>query len=332
MALYTLRVRPTYTQGDQYFSVEGTSPAKALAEILRKSDIPPTVVECQLTGGGMDQCWKTFDFSKPNIHMTEVLVELSRADAENDGPPKVPEPGKKLPPQIFGAYRIIFDGTPVWVAPVRASGPRSTLLLYLSEDTRDDLVRAIEGWDEEFKRWVSVYTFAKPLTVREAIDVLADTATEKRTAGMFNPNLFTASPTSVKTLEFRRPPKTYEAAIEELQRIHDLKTQDYGAHEDPYANLRATEALGIPAWVGVVLRMKDKMFRLEAEARRVIERSIIYGSGIDADMEFARQGIDTPKHLRVEYTDGQVNESTLDSILDLANYALIAVELYNEPV
>lgn len=88
----------------------------------------------------------------------------------------------------------------------------------------------------------------------------------------------------------------FESIVQELIALHDLKQADYGRDADPFANVRASEEFGIPAWLGSVLRGNDKMSRLKT---------------------FAQKG--TLK-----------NESVEDSLKDLANYAIIALCLWRE--
>ena len=51
--------------------------------------------------------------------------------------------------------------------------------------------------------------------------------------------------------------------LEGAGRLHDMKQQDYGTGEDPFANIRRCERYDIPAWVGCAIRMADKMARIE---------------------------------------------------------------------
>lgn len=88
----------------------------------------------------------------------------------------------------------------------------------------------------------------------------------------------------------------YLALLDEMRTLHQKKSADYGTGEDPLANLRASVAMGIPAWVGVVLRMNDKMARLNSFAKKRV----------------------------------LVNESFQDSLRDIACYALLALALYEE--
>ena len=79
-------------------------------------------------------------------------------------------------------------------------------------------------------------------------------------------------------------------------RVHAAKQTDYGSEGDPFANIRASEDWGIPAWVGALVRLNDKVHRLK---------------------EFAKKG-------------SLANESAKDSMLDIAVYALISYVLYEE--
>lgn len=78
--------------------------------------------------------------------------------------------------------------------------------------------------------------------------------------------------------------------------LHARKQADYGTDEDPFANVRASQDFGIPAWIGVAIRMQDKMRRL---------------------MTMARKGTLT-------------NESLLDSFQDLSVYGGIGAVLVKE--
>ena len=90
------------------------------------------------------------------------------------------------------------------------------------------------------------------------------------------------------------PNMSFTAILDEIQTLHDKKSSDYGRDVDPYANVRASEDFGIPAWVGTIVRANDKMRRLQ---------------------KFAVAG-------------SLENESVEDSLIDLAVYAIIALDLY----
>lgn len=88
----------------------------------------------------------------------------------------------------------------------------------------------------------------------------------------------------------------YTKIIAEAVDLHLRKAKDYGTNEDPYANIRAATAAGVQPWVGVLIRMNDKMIRL---------------------MSIAKKGY-------------AANESARDSGLDLINYAAFMVMLLDE--
>lgn len=92
------------------------------------------------------------------------------------------------------------------------------------------------------------------------------------------------------------PHMSFTAILDEIYDLHARKQEDYGRTEDPYANVRASEDFGIPGWVGAVIRANDKMRRLQ---------------------KFAQ-------------TQKLVNESVEDSLLDLATYIIIALDLYRQ--
>lgn len=88
----------------------------------------------------------------------------------------------------------------------------------------------------------------------------------------------------------------FHALLEKIGELHDRKQTDYGKSADPFANVRASSAWGIKPWVGALLRLNDKVSRLQS---------------------FAQKGF-------------LANESAEDSMMDIAVYALIALILYRE--
>ena len=86
--------------------------------------------------------------------------------------------------------------------------------------------------------------------------------------------------------------------LDEMRRTHDAKNHDYAGVGDPLRNFRMCEAQGLPAWKGCLVRITDKVSRLQS---------------------FARQG-----ELRVK------DESVADTLLDLAVYALLCRILFEE--
>jgi hypothetical protein len=81
-----------------------------------------------------------------------------------------------------------------------------------------------------------------------------------------------------------------------IKKLHDAKSQDYGAINDPLANVRASEDFGVPAWVGALVRQNDKLTRIKSFLNR-------------GELVF---------------------EKVEDSLLDSAVYAIIACVLYEE--
>lgn len=88
----------------------------------------------------------------------------------------------------------------------------------------------------------------------------------------------------------------FHRILDEMRALHIKKAADYGAGSDVLANCRASAEFGIPAWLGVAIRMNDKMTRIKSLA-----------------------------------CNGSLqNESVEDSFLDVACYAIIALILYRE--
>ena len=90
----------------------------------------------------------------------------------------------------------------------------------------------------------------------------------------------------------------FKELLEEMKKTHDAKRHDYASVEDVFANFRTCEMGGIPAWKGCCVRLGDKLSRI---------------------MGFAKKEL-------LEVKD----ESIKDTLIDMANYALIALILYEE--
>ena len=95
-----------------------------------------------------------------------------------------------------------------------------------------------------------------------------------------------------------RNPKSqrFHDILTELGALHDVKQRDYGKPDDPFANVRASEEWGLAPWVGAMVRLTDKVRRLQSLAR----------------------------------TGALANEAAEDSFRDIAVYAVIALVLYEE--
>jgi hypothetical protein len=88
----------------------------------------------------------------------------------------------------------------------------------------------------------------------------------------------------------------FHDVLNQMAEMHDRKQKDYGSADDPFANVRASEEIGIAGWIGGLIRMGDKVRRLQAAAR---------GQNL-------------------------VNESVEDSFIDLAVYTIISLILFEE--
>ena len=88
----------------------------------------------------------------------------------------------------------------------------------------------------------------------------------------------------------------FHEILRELGELHDKKQADYGRDSDSFANVRASEEWGVPAWIGAMVRATDKVRRLQ---------------------RFAQRGT-------------LLNEGAADSLRDLAVYAVIALVLLEE--
>lgn len=98
----------------------------------------------------------------------------------------------------------------------------------------------------------------------------------------------------------RRPHPVSEkffALLEELENLHGSKSQDYGSETDPLANIRqGADFVDIEPWRGCLVRIADKVQRLRTYCR----------------------------------TGRLVHEGVRDTLLDLANYSLLAILLHEE--
>jgi len=89
----------------------------------------------------------------------------------------------------------------------------------------------------------------------------------------------------------------FHELLKQAGELHDKKQGDYGKGNDPFANVRSSSEWGISGWVGAMVRLNDKVKRLQKLAQK--------------------QG-------------KLVNEPAKDSFMDIAVYALIAYVLFEE--
>ena|ERR1035437_940414 len=91
-------------------------------------------------------------------------------------------------------------------------------------------------------------------------------------------------------------PRFYEL-LDEIADLHSRKSANYAKDNDPLSNLRVAENFGLPAYLGVLIRMSDKWSRIQELAKG------------KPDM---------------------VGESMKDTLLDLAIYSLLCIILLEE--
>jgi hypothetical protein len=88
----------------------------------------------------------------------------------------------------------------------------------------------------------------------------------------------------------------FNALLQRISDLHAKKQADYGAQNDPLANVRASAEWGVSPWIGALIRLTDKVRRLQTFAR----------------------------------TRKLSNEGARDSLVDIAVYALLAHILLDE--
>lgn len=88
----------------------------------------------------------------------------------------------------------------------------------------------------------------------------------------------------------------FKEVLHEMDTMHSAKQKDYGSTADPWANIRASEPYGIPAWVHASTLVDHKSRRIQS---------------------FVTKG-------KLQH------EGVRDSLLDRAVYAVAALVLYDE--
>ena len=93
-----------------------------------------------------------------------------------------------------------------------------------------------------------------------------------------------------------RPKDRFTELLQELAALEARKRKDYGTEADPLANVKASEEWGVAPWIGAMIRLTDKVRRLQ---------------------QFAKRG-------------SLANESAIDSLRDIAVYSLLALMLLEQ--
>ena len=109
-------------------------------------------------------------------------------------------------------------------------------------------------------------------------------------------------PGAIKDSEPRRGHPVFLALLDEMAATHAAKGGDYSKPEDILSNLRVCEQMGVPDWVGVMVRLSDKFERLKNLARK----------------EQAGEG------------PSVTTEKMEDTLIDAASYCLLAIVLRRE--
>ena len=91
----------------------------------------------------------------------------------------------------------------------------------------------------------------------------------------------------------------FHQLLEKMREIHNAKNADYGDGKQ-LGNFMEAEDFGVEAWRGALVRLSDKYSRVKSLAKRINQ-------------------------------EGEVkDESFEDTLIDLANYALLTLVLYKE--
>jgi hypothetical protein len=114
-----------------------------------------------------------------------------------------------------------------------------------------------------------------------------------------DPKLATVSCCEGQPMRPARHPSSaaFVKLLEEMQRLHESKSADYGSEDDPLANIRqGADFVNIEPWRGCMVRIADKVQRLRTFCR----------------------------------TGRLVHEGVRDTLLDLSAYSLLAIVLFDE--
>jgi len=96
----------------------------------------------------------------------------------------------------------------------------------------------------------------------------------------------------------------FTAYLGQMAGIRASKNKDYANEVDSLANFRMVEGMGVPAWVGIAVRLGDKYARVVEQARKVI-------AGEDLTFSVATEGFE-------------------DTCVDGANYFLLMAVAFEE--
>lgn len=144
---------------------------------------------------------------------------------------------------------------------------------------------------------------SKPITYQDLIDAWDDIIVDPESMDRFFSLAEIAYSLIAQDIQTYRVERDFDGAwvhaMGNAKELHEGKNRGYtGGDPDPWINFRQCEEFGVPAHIGVLVRMSDKYIRITNLLRNP-----------DND---------------------QVNESILDTLADLAAYALIYICIWEE--
>lgn len=157
-------------------------------------------------------------------------------------------------------------------------------LLRKSISDYDLMTKLIQGWEQKGVQYAGGFSCPADTPVSESTST-ADSDARDVGGGIGVVNM-PRHPLSAR----------FHELVKEISDLHDKKQADYGRENDPFANVRGSREWGIDDWVGAMIRLNDKVKRLQVYAQR--------GS--------------------------LANEGVEDSFKDIAVYAIIALCLWEE--
>lgn len=94
--------------------------------------------------------------------------------------------------------------------------------------------------------------------------------------------------------------------MEEMPNLHLRKAAGYGRKTDTWANFRGSERLGVPTWKAVLIRIQDKMSRVENLA--LDPANDLIGEGLEKEAQDAAAYFVIEQCLLREQSDGNAPE------------------------
>jgi hypothetical protein len=258
-------------QSDALFFLEGWENSKGAMlehQVAQYLEIPCYTYE---TGGRIRILGSDPDGLLLGIDHDEL--ELAAMLGENDEP-VLSEPEPRLLGEEFVAPIPV--GHPLYKGYPSAQEQIDRAKDQAIRESRARLEEDRDGW---YQDWYQREKLAEAKSMFQAIAAAAPPFSINRTGKLRHPNS-----------------ARFHEILTGLGELHDRKQRDYGAGDDPFANVRNSQGFGVDPWVGAMIRLNDKVKRLQS----------LQANG------------------RLE------NESAEDSFRDIAVYAVIALVLFEE--